>query len=46
MNQNSYSYMIDDTTSQGKGKVKESDAEKFATVIEALTYQPPVTRTK
>mmetsp|Transcript_1349 Transcript_1349/g.1433 ORF Transcript_1349/g.1433 Transcript_1349/m.1433 type:complete len:136 (+) Transcript_1349:136-543(+) len=34
----------DDTTSQGKGKIKESKDENFAKAIEALTYQAPVTR--
>lgn len=28
----------------GKGKIKERDASAFAVVIEALTYQAPVTR--
>ncbi len=35
---------VDNTASQGKGKVKEKDASAFAAVIEALTYQAPVTR--
>jgi hypothetical protein len=34
----------DDTTSQGKGKIRESSDSEFAKAIEALTYQAPVTR--
>ncbi len=37
-------FLTDDTTSQGKGKIKESKDENFAKAIEALTYQAPVTR--
>ncbi len=41
-----FCFLIDDTTSQGKGKIREGDESKFAAAIEALTYQPPITRTK
>ncbi len=36
--------VVDDTISQGKGKIKEKDASAFAVAIEALTYQSPVTK--
>jgi hypothetical protein len=35
---------LDDTVSQGKGKVKEGNESSFALAIEALTYQAPITR--
>ena len=37
-------YMLDNTVNQGKGHLREKDDAAFASVIEALTYQPPVVR--
>eukprot|EP01031_Cornospumella_fuschlensis_P029206 gene29206-35254_t len=34
----------DNTSSMGKGKIREKDMSQFAVVVEALTYQPPLTR--
>ncbi len=36
--------LSDNTVSMEKEEVKVSDSEAFARVIEALTYQSPVTR--
>ena len=36
--------IIDHTTNQGKGSIKERNESAFAVAIDALTYQSPVTR--
>jgi hypothetical protein len=35
---------IDNTSSDGKGEIKERNESRFASAVEALTYQSPVTR--
>ena len=37
-------FVIDHTTNQGKGSIKERNESAFAVAIDALTYQSPVTR--
>eukprot|EP01035_Chromulina_nebulosa_P018217 gene18217-23883_t len=44
MNGGDISTFGDNTVSQGKGEFREKDTEKFASAVEALTYQSPVTR--
>eukprot|EP01039_Chlorochromonas_danica_P005520 gene5520-6079_t len=44
MNGGDISTFGDGTSNQGKGKIKERDASAFAVVVEALTYQAPITR--
>jgi hypothetical protein len=36
----------DNVSQIGKGQIKEKDATKFASSIEALTYQAPITRAR
>lgn len=36
--------MVDNTSANGKGQIKERNATEFAASIEALTYQAPITR--
>jgi len=38
------SICLDDTTSQGKNKIKIGNDAEFAKAVEALTYQAPVGR--